>query len=136
MPDLPATSEGVKQEDLSPPFSLSAIAALLAHQKTEITGSSDGMNRGCSVWSGRARGQAGWVRWRWTEVQPHVLTVDTAPFSVRSNITLHDRHGVPLSPSQRAIALLTLVHALPWRRQAMDLLYPGQDITSDWVQDH
>lgn len=136
MSELPATTLRCLPEHSAMGSELGSIAAMLTHQKTECIGVNEGQRRGSALWTEKTGGRTAWVSWSWTEVQPHVLTVDTAPFSVRSNLALRDHRGEPLAPSKRAIALLTLVHALPWRRPAMDLLYPGQDIPSDWINDH
>ena len=78
---------------------------------------------GQTLWGDASDEHATGVAWDWVELPQGVVTMSD-PFGLVTNLRLINEQGDVMSPSQVAIHLHPLVHALPWQREVQRALHP------------
>ncbi len=79
-------------------------------------GDDDAPCSGQTLWGERSDTRAAGVAWDWIEVRDGVVAMSD-PLGMITNLRLVDARGDVMSPTQIAVHLHPLVHALPWQTE-------------------
>ena len=95
----------------------------LIHLGTRVLtfGNEDEPSSGQTLWGDHTDDQAAGVAWDWVELRRGVVAMSD-PLGMVTNLRLIGADGEPLEPSQIAVQLHRLVHALPWQSEVARIL--------------
>ena len=93
------------------------------HHGTRVLTFGDGEGPCCgqTLWCDESEEHSAGVAWDWVELPQGVVAMSD-PMGMVTNLRLVDAHGDVLSPTQLAVHLHPLVHALPWQREVQRAL--------------
>jgi hypothetical protein len=103
--------------------SASAPPLHLVHLGTRVLtlGDASGPCTGQTLWGEDCETHTAGVAWDWVELRNGVVAMSD-PLGMVTNLRLIDAHGDVLGPTQLAVQLHLLVHALPWQTEVARLL--------------
>ena len=84
-------------------------------------GDAENPSCGQTLWGDASDARATGVAWDWIEL-PHGVVAMADPFGMVTNLRLINDQGDVMSPTQIAVHLHPLVHALPWQQEVRRVL--------------